>query len=44
METVVKFFSEKDLRVYVVVVLMVVVCAVPFAQVFTDLWRFHFKK
>ena len=39
MEAVAKFFSGVDLIEYVVAALLVLICAVPFVQVFTELWR-----
>lgn len=39
MDNLVNFFRETDLRAYVVAVLIALVCAVPFVQAFTDVWR-----
>jgi hypothetical protein len=44
MVVILELLAKVDWRLYLVVGLMVLVCAVPFAEVFADLWRARFKK
>ena len=44
MEAVAKYFAIIDLRLLVVAGLLLLVCAVPFVELFAGLWRSHFKK
>ena len=39
-----EYFGAINWELLVVTVSMVLVCAVPFVELFADLWRSHFKK
>lgn len=39
-----ELLAQVDWKLYIVIGLMIFVCAVPFTEVFANLWRARFKK